>query len=84
MGGNNVGPCCTGINGEKGPHYRSDIVGVIIIAWIYLAILAENMKEMSATEEMMQIRAWTSIDFVLMFFMWAVMMVVSSPHVPYQ
>lgn len=50
------------------------IVGVVTISWIYLAILAGNMRGMSTTE-MVQIKPWSSLDFVLMFFMWTVMMV---------
>lgn len=50
------------------------IVGVVCIAWIYLVILAKNMKGMPAME-MMQIKPWGVADFILMFLMWAVMMI---------
>jgi predicted metal-binding membrane protein len=46
------------------------IVGVMAIAWIYLVILAEM-----PSRELMAIKPWTSLDFVLMFLMWSVMMV---------
>jgi predicted metal-binding membrane protein len=50
------------------------IAGVVVISWIYLAVLAANMTGMTASE-MMAMRRWTSIDFVLMFLMWSIMMV---------
>ena len=50
------------------------IVGVVAIAWIYLVILAADMREM-ATVEMMEMKPWEAVDFILMFLMWSVMMV---------
>ena len=50
------------------------IVGVVAIAWIYLAMLAADMQAMPAGA-MMEMQRWTSIDFVLMFVMWSIMMV---------
>lgn len=50
------------------------IVGVVAISWIYLAIQAADMTAMPAAG-MMEIQPWTSVDFVLMFIMWSIMMV---------
>lgn len=50
------------------------IVGVVAISWIYLIILAAQMKGMSSAK-MMGIKPWGPIDFLLMFLMWSVMMV---------
>ena len=50
------------------------LVGVVVIAWIYLAILATKMNQLSAME-MVEMTRWTAVDFVLMAIMWAVMMV---------
>ena len=50
------------------------LVGVTLIAWIYLFRLAGEMENMGAAE-MMQLQPWSVSDFILMFFMWAVMMV---------
>lgn len=50
------------------------LVGVTLIAWIYLFRLAGEMENMGAAE-MMQLQPWAVSDFILMFFMWAVMMV---------
>lgn len=50
------------------------LVGVVAIAWIYLANFASNMRSLTAVE-LMEMTQWTAVNFVLMFFMWAVMMV---------
>lgn len=50
------------------------IVGVVAIAWVYLAIRAANMGAMPAGG-VVELKPWTSIDFVLMFIMWSIMMV---------
>ena len=49
----------------------SALAGVTILAWIYLVAVAAAMDPKS----MMQIRPWTALDALLMFLMWAVMMV---------
>ena len=50
------------------------LVGVTLLAWIYLFRLVGSMGDVG-TAEMMQLQPWTVSDFMLMFFMWAVMMV---------
>ena len=58
------------------------IVAVTALAWAYLFYLAWDMRQdMSAGSmpgemglAMTQVRAWTGVDFLLMFLMWAVMM----------
>ena len=52
----------------------SALAGVTILAWIYLIAAAAAMDSMSPSA-MMQIRPWTALDGLLMFLMWAVMMV---------
>ena len=59
------------------------VVGVAILAWVYLFYLAWDMQRgMSAGSmqtgmglAMSQVRAWGAVDFLLMFVMWAVMMI---------
>ena len=58
------------------------ILAVTALAWAYLFYLAWDMRQdMSAGSmpgemglAMTQVRAWTGVDFLLMFLMWAVMM----------
>lgn len=50
----------------------SALAGVTALAWTYLVVLASRMDSAGAMAGM---RAWTSLDLVLMFLMWAVMMV---------
>jgi len=53
------------------------LAGVTGIAWVYLIVRAAGMSGMAGAEPMvlMQIRPWTGLDFLLMFLMWAIMMV---------
>jgi predicted metal-binding membrane protein len=53
------------------------LIGVTILAWVYLVVMAMAMGDMGSSDSMtmMQMRDWSSIDFLLMFLMWAVMMV---------
>lgn len=44
---------------------------IVILAWVYLIALANNMS----TDAMPEMRGWSSLDYVSMFVMWAVMMV---------
>ncbi len=46
--------------------------GVILLAWLYLVSLAGDM---SGSMDAMQIRPWDAKYFLMMFLMWAVMMV---------
>lgn len=49
-------------------------LGVAAIAWIYLIIMAAGMHA-PTIDSMVQLQPWTLTDAVLMFLMWAVMMV---------
>ena len=52
------------------------LAGVTLLAWIYLFVAALHMEGMPAAEGgVLRIHAWTAVDFILMFAMWAVMMV---------
>ncbi len=58
----------------------SSLTVVVGLSWWYLFLLAEDMAAMSgmsgmAMGEMAGMRPWTPLDFLLMFVMWAVMMV---------
>ena len=58
----------------------SGLVGVTALAWLYLLYLAWGVQTMDMGSvgmgaAMPQLRPWTAVDFVLMFLMWAVMMV---------
>ncbi len=46
------------------------LIGVIALAWVYIVLLAPGMDG-----GMAGMRPWTGLDFLLMFVMWAVMMV---------
>jgi|SRR5688572_1131473 len=54
--------------------------GVTLLAWIYLVTSAARMTDMAMPAmpdmpDMVQLRVWSPADFLLMFAMWAVMMV---------
>jgi predicted metal-binding membrane protein len=54
------------------------LAGVTGLAWAYLFITAAEMggpMDAGALAAAMQIKPWTGLDFLLMFLMWAVMMV---------
>ncbi len=54
------------------------LAGVTGLAWAYLFITAAEMggpMDAGAMAAAMQIKPWTGLDFLLMFLMWAVMMV---------
>jgi predicted metal-binding membrane protein len=57
----------------------TSLAGVTALAWVYLFLLAGDMSDMPATMSsgmaMAQAQPWSGVDFVLMFLMWAVMMV---------
>jgi predicted metal-binding membrane protein len=54
----------------------ASLFGITQLAWAYLVVMALSMDEMSMTTSgMMRIRPWGGLDFLLMFLMWAVMMV---------
>jgi predicted metal-binding membrane protein len=49
------------------------LAGVSLLAWAYILVTAAEMG--TAPGMAMQLRPWTGLDFLLMFLMWAVMMV---------
>ena len=58
------------------------LAGVTALAWLYLVVMAAGMGGGMAMGDgggaamaMPQIRPWGAVDFVLMFLMWAIMMV---------
>jgi len=55
------------------------LAGVTALSWVYLAVMAMDMKAMAMDDMpmdgMVSVHAWTTLDFLLMFLMWAVMMV---------
>jgi len=55
----------------------SGIVGISVLAWAYMFYLAWGMKsmDMGIKISIPQMQTWGTVDFVLMFVMWAVMMV---------
>jgi predicted metal-binding membrane protein len=50
------------------------LAGVTLLSWAYLVLLARRMGAMSGMDAM-RLAPWTPADFLLMFLMWAVMMV---------
>lgn len=55
----------------------ASLIGVSVVAWIYLIILAVDMDGMMSMSMsgMVQLKPWTIIDAGLMFVMWTVMMI---------
>ncbi len=55
----------------------SSIAGITIVAWLYLYYLALGMDSMSMDHalDMPQMHHWGSVEFLLMFIMWVVMMI---------
>ena len=53
------------------------LVGVTGLAWVYLFAMAAEMGsgDMGGAMAALQVRPWGGLDFLLMFLMWAVMMV---------
>ena len=53
------------------------LTGVTLLAWTYLLFEATGMGDMSmpSMADMVRVQAWTPTDFLMMFLMWAVMMV---------
>ena len=57
------------------------LAGVTGLAWVYLLVTAAEMGgvadagAMSAMEAALRVKSWSGLDFLLMFLMWAVMMV---------
>ena len=52
------------------------LAGIVAIAWGYMIYLDRAMgKTMGMERAMPRMQGWGTVDFVLMFFMWAVMMV---------
>ena len=53
----------------------SGLVGVTLLAWVYMFYLAGNMGNMDMEMASPQLETWKLVDFALTFVMWAVMMV---------
>ena len=55
----------------------SALIGGSVLAWAYVIYLWAKMPAMDAGApgEMIKLHPWTSVDFVAMFLMWAIMMV---------
>ncbi len=51
------------------------LCGITLVSWIYLVVAAIEMDGAMAAGHMMQLRAWSAVDFGLMFMMWTVMMI---------
>ena len=52
------------------------VAGVVAIAWAYLLVGPAGMPDMSPADmPIMALKPWSWLDFILMFLMWAVMMV---------
>jgi predicted metal-binding membrane protein len=52
------------------------LTGIVAIAWAYMIYLDRGMeKPMGMEMSMPGMQGWGTVDFVMMFFMWAVMMV---------
>jgi predicted metal-binding membrane protein len=54
------------------------LAGVTALAWLYLVLMVAGMDmsmDMGEAMAMPQIRPWSATDFLLMFLMWAIMMV---------
>ncbi|MDA2926577.1 DUF2182 domain-containing protein, partial [Acidobacteria bacterium AH-259-G07] len=51
----------------------SGLVGISALAWTYMVYAASDMERMDMA--MLQMRTWGALDIVLLFVMWAVMMV---------
>ncbi len=53
----------------------SSLVAISVLAWVYMAYLAWDMEPMEMEMAMPQMQVWGFLDLVLLFVMWAVMMV---------
>lgn len=53
------------------------IVGVSVLSWVYIVILARGMSNTDTIGAAVQIQvtSWTTVDLVLLFVMWTVMMI---------
>ena len=51
------------------------VVTLVILAWAYLVYVAQSTSDMGSGMATAQLQSWSTADFGLMFFMWAVMMV---------
>lgn len=54
------------------------LAGITVLAWAYLIQTARHMTSMAGIPhipEIVTLRSWTGTDFLLMFLMWAIMMV---------
>ncbi len=51
------------------------LAGIVVLSWAYVVYLAWQMEGMDPGMAMPQIQSWSGTDLLLMFLMWAVMMV---------
>ena len=53
------------------------VAGITTLAWLYLLWMAAGMESMDMGDMMLSAQTvpWSSLDFVIMFLMWAIMMV---------
>ena len=51
------------------------LMGTSLLAWAYMVYLAWGMQRMAITMGMPQMQAWGVLDLLMLFVMWAVMMV---------
>ncbi|MFQ5899302.1 MAG: DUF2182 domain-containing protein [Candidatus Methylomirabilia bacterium] len=51
------------------------VAGVSALAWLYMVYLARDMTNMDPAMAMPQMQSWGVVDLLLLFVMWAVMMV---------
>ena len=51
------------------------LVGVAALSWVYLVVLSAEMPDMPEAMTAMRMKPWGMAELVLMFLMWAVMMV---------
>ncbi len=50
------------------------VAAATVVAWIYVAIQSQGMSDVSAAAQL-QIKAWTTVDLVVLFVMWTIMMI---------
>ncbi len=51
------------------------LVGMAVLAWLYLVRLARTMPQMDMSLAMPQLQGWGLVDVLLVFVMWVIMMV---------
>ncbi len=59
----------------------ASLTALTLLAWAYLVYLAWDMQHMDMDMAMPQMQAWATVEYVLMFVMWAVMMASAAPMI---